>query len=751
MTTTAQRTTESAALKRYESTLGKLYKKIFNDRPELSTRVRVLVAIATVWASLSLYFIGVSTVIPLLTIPATLVGHFVAKKAISRRMPWISMMIAGTIIAAGVMMRFELVEALQGNRIPVANFLLIAGAASVFDARTRAGLYTQLVFSGLVMFFAAEKAFGNEFVALLGGYMAVVVILFATAQYVDLTSKASVRGLSTRFGSAVYWAAAGFTVAIASFVSFMILPWDTSQTPQAARSAFLPVTGQDSPLPNIDPQMAQNLLDQQGDDLSGQNQIAPDLFGREGNESGATVDGGMFGEVTDTPGEIDGRPLVNEIGGGDRVAFVRSAVASYWRGTVYDTFDPTASDDLGMWYSTIDDDHKYRGLFNQKNNAKSSDRYLQTYFIQQDLGSNLLTGYEPIAAAVPRDNRGRISLTPGSTYQVVSKQPETDPDILRRDSAEWVSREYGTIPAGFGDLQRLAFALTKDAENDFDKASAITQYLQHLEYDTESKSPLEPSTDLNRFVIGELPGSAIDFASALTLMARASGLQSRVATGYLPGEYNAYSGASKITPEDAHAWSEIYFRGAGWIPFDASTRPDLPLPAELTEAPPSGLSSLLDQRLGDNLAAAAGKTPGAIMKGFEFAMKNGIGWGLFAIVAVGTVSMLVWYLFFYKKHSSIKPVDFDYSAIDGNDRKAVIAAFASVEKHLSKNGFRRRMANESYREYAFAAQLYAGEFTDTLNWLAGAASRAAYYSADIDAKEAITAFDHAKDLRSRIS
>ena len=371
--------------------------------------------------------------------------------------------------------------------------------------------------------------------------------------------------------------------------------------------------------------MAQNLLDQQTDNLSGKTQIAPDLFAQHGTEGGATVDGGMFGEVTDTPGDVDGRPLVNEVGGGDRVAFVRSAVASYWRGRVYDTFDPSASEDLGMWYSTIDDDHKYRGLFNQRNNAKSSDRYLQTYFIQQDLGSNLLTGYEPIAAAMPRDNRCQISLTPGSTYQVVSKQPETDPDILRRDRAEWVSREYGTIPAGFGDLQRLAFALTKDAENDFDKASVITQYLQHLEYDVESKSPLEPSTDLNRFIIGELPGSAIDFASALTLMANSVGLQSRVATGYLPGEHNAYSGATKINSEDAHAWSEIYFRGAGWISFDASTRPDLPLPAELTEAPHSGLSSLLDRRLDDNLAAAAGKTPGAIMKGFEFAMKNSIG------------------------------------------------------------------------------------------------------------------------------
>jgi hypothetical protein len=58
------------------------------------------------------------------------------------------------------------------------------------------------------------------------------------------------------------------------------------------------------------------------------------------------------------------------------------------------------------------------------------------------------------------------------------------------------------------------------------------------------------------------------------------------------------------------------------------------------------LSSLLDRRLGDSLAAAAGQTPAAILKGFEFAMKNGIGWGLFAIVGIGTLAMLIWFLFF---------------------------------------------------------------------------------------------------------
>ncbi|MCI0873476.1 MAG: transglutaminase domain-containing protein [Chloroflexi bacterium] len=760
--TTVERSVQPVVLRRYESTVGRVYRKIFNDRPELSLRVRFLVAAATVWASFSLFLIGVSPVVPLLTVPATLIGHWVALGATRRRMPWISMMIAGSIITAGVTMRFELVEALQGNRIPVANFLLIAGAASVFDARTRAGLYTQLVFSCLVMFFAAEKAFGTEFVGLLGGYMAIVVIFLATVQYVDLTAGATVKGLNSRFGSTVYWLGASLAVVIASIASFLILPWDASQTPQAARMAFLPVTGEDSPLPRVDLETARNLVDEGANGGFGQARIDPDLFAPSGpvTTGGPATANDLLGEASDVPVEIHGAPLIYELGGADRIAFIRSPVASYWRGRVYDTFDPGANDGLGLWYSTITDDRQFRSLFARAGHTHESQRYLQTYFVQYDLGSNLLTGYEPIAIAVPRDNRGRIDLTPGSTYQVVSEQPETDPDILRRDRAGWIKKEYGTIPPGFEEIRRLTSALTEGAENDFDKASAITSYLQNLEYDTETESPLTPSTDLKRFVIGELPGSAIDFATALTLMARSAGLQSRIAIGYLPGEYNTFSGASKITPRDAHAWSEIYFRSAGWIPFDASTRPDLPTVADIEQAPPSGLSSLLDRRLGDSLAAAAGRTPGALLKAFEFAVKHGVNWGLFALFGAGFAAMLVWYLFFYRSRSSDRPVRFDYETISDIDRKAIIKAFVSVEKRLEKSGFRRRMKNESYREYAFTALSHgqlsgqtadpatAGQTTELLNWLADAASRAAFSSVDTYANEAEAASGHARDLRS---
>jgi hypothetical protein len=70
---------------------------------------------------------------------------------------------------------------------------------------------------------------------------------------------------------------------------------------------------------------------------------------------------------------------------------------------------------------------------------------------------------------------------------------------------------------------------------------------------------------------------------------------------------------------------------------------------------------------------------------------------------------------------------------------------------LAKNGFSRRLDNESYREYAFAAQLFSGEDAEGLNWLADAASKTAFSSTAIDSAQVDYATGHAKDLRTKIS
>jgi hypothetical protein len=70
----------------------------------------------------------------------------------------------------------------------------------------------------------------------------------------------------------------------------------------------------------------------------------------------------------------------------------------------------------------------------------------------------------------------------------------------------------------------------------------------------------------------ERRGSAEQFASAFAVMARSLGIPARVVAGFLPGELGP-DGHYHVRRADTHAWAEVWFEGAGWVPFDPSPRP----------------------------------------------------------------------------------------------------------------------------------------------------------------------------------
>ena len=56
------------------------------------------------------------------------------------------------------------------------------------------------------------------------------------------------------------------------------------------------------------------------------------------------------------------------------------------------------------------------------------------------------------------------------------------------------------------------------------------------------------------------------FASAMTVLCRMAGLPARYVEGFVaqPGA----DGFAYVTGKEAHAWTEVYFEGFGWVPFD---------------------------------------------------------------------------------------------------------------------------------------------------------------------------------------
>jgi transglutaminase-like putative cysteine protease len=58
------------------------------------------------------------------------------------------------------------------------------------------------------------------------------------------------------------------------------------------------------------------------------------------------------------------------------------------------------------------------------------------------------------------------------------------------------------------------------------------------------------------------------FSSAYAVFMRAAGVPARVVTGYVGGHYNALGDYWLLKHKDAHAWTEIWIDGAGWVRVD---------------------------------------------------------------------------------------------------------------------------------------------------------------------------------------
>jgi len=68
------------------------------------------------------------------------------------------------------------------------------------------------------------------------------------------------------------------------------------------------------------------------------------------------------------------------------------------------------------------------------------------------------------------------------------------------------------------------------------------------------------------------------FASSMAVLCRTAGIPARLATGFAPGEPSGEG--YNLRGEDKHAWTEVYFPGAGWAAFDptAGSRTDGSVP-----------------------------------------------------------------------------------------------------------------------------------------------------------------------------
>jgi transglutaminase-like putative cysteine protease len=105
--------------------------------------------------------------------------------------------------------------------------------------------------------------------------------------------------------------------------------------------------------------------------------------------------------------------------------------------------------------------------------------------------------------------------------------------------------------------------------NDYDKVRALYDFFSKdngFSYSLSTETS-ENGSDIAAFLKNKV-GYCQQYAAALAWMVRRAGVPARVAFGFTRGTQDG--GSWIITNRNAHAWTEVYLQGFGWIPFDAT-------------------------------------------------------------------------------------------------------------------------------------------------------------------------------------
>jgi transglutaminase-like putative cysteine protease len=116
----------------------------------------------------------------------------------------------------------------------------------------------------------------------------------------------------------------------------------------------------------------------------------------------------------------------------------------------------------------------------------------------------------------------------------------------------------------------LELARNMRAASDDDAAfiRAVLKMFRTEKYFYTLEPPRLQLDSVDDFLFNTRRGFCEHFASAFTVLARAGGIPARVVTGYQGGEINPMTDYVVVRQSDAHAWSEVWLQGRGWVRVD---------------------------------------------------------------------------------------------------------------------------------------------------------------------------------------
>lgn len=246
----------------------------------------------------------------------------------------------------------------------------------------------------------------------------------------------------------------------------------------------------------------------------------------------------------------------------------------YWRGLVFSEFDGVTwrqgSNSPNFWSSRHDEtipswtmsayqgkEHRYRVILEPtEQNWLFALDYPRLY-PERGMGMTgefTLQSYYPIST----QKHYQSSYFDRAQIDVVLTQKQKDQNIRLPDKGNDKSRKF-------------AKDLYAQTANPIDYIQAVRRFIATQGFGYTLSPPILTDNRIDEFLFGTRAGFCEHYASSFVFLMRSVGIPARVVVGYQGGELGRDGKSWEVRQMDAHAWTEVWLEGRGWVRIDPTS------------------------------------------------------------------------------------------------------------------------------------------------------------------------------------
>lgn len=259
----------------------------------------------------------------------------------------------------------------------------------------------------------------------------------------------------------------------------------------------------------------------------------------------------------------------------------------YLRGTAYDVYRGTSWDEdvVDYRFSFYNHGAAYKKVTITTNNIH--DLLFVPYAPQTITSGGDVIAHNIIGRVDNKDNLREYTVTysPVTDMEALKQPPYIVNGTLIYNGGEYIDMRTGqvaTSPAARylrlpdATLSAAQALLAQDLpelegmDSQWEQAQAIVDYVRRsASYDLNTKAMPTGEEDFAMWFLQESDtGYCVHFATAATVLLRAADIPARYVTGYMT--WTRAGETVTVQQKNAHAWTEIYIGGIGWVSVDAT-------------------------------------------------------------------------------------------------------------------------------------------------------------------------------------